>query len=153
MLTSNKLKTRLTSRRWVLGLRGVKVEQGCPFILFSSNIQAHPSAGVWPCFPSQTRRKRQVKGPRSNQPLQTQRRDFLTSPYQTSTCRGYLYDKATFVAFSWVNREAWMKRKCSGWWPRGQRVEGSSWSPLHPHWPIPHPAHCTRRVSIVPPRH
>lgn len=58
-----------------------------------------------------------------------------------------------FFAFSWVNCETRMKGKCSGWWPWGQRVKGSSWSPLPPQWPIRHPAHCTRRVPIVLPQH
>lgn len=114
-----------------LGWYRVKVKQGCPVILF--NFQTQPQSICSRsdlAFHHKHAEDDTSRGVWAITLLQIKGSDFTMAPYQTSTRRGYLYDKATFLfyAFSWVDQERWMKEKGSGWWPRGQGVEGSSWS-------------------------
>ena len=121
----------MTSRRCSLGAHEVKVKQGCPVISLHFQTQPSPSASGQTLLSITNVQKMKRQGAsEQSPPLQIKGSDFIMVAYQTSTRRGYLYDKATFLfyAFSWVDQERWMKEKGSGWWPRGQGVEGSSWS-------------------------
>lgn len=127
---SKEIKTQLTLRQ-CNGFIRVKVKQGCPVIPL--HFQTPPRSICSrsdPAFHHKHASRWHVEGRLSNHPLRIKGSDFIMVPYQTATRRGYLYDKATFLfhAFSWVDLERWMKEEGSGWWPRGQGVEGSSWS-------------------------
>lgn len=126
--------TLYKKNRWpkgsAVGLYGVKVKQWCPVILF--NFQTQPQSI---CSRSD------LAFHHKHAEDDTSRGAWaIASPNKEKWCHnvapsdlhvsGLSVWQSNFLshAFSWVDQERWMKEKGSGWWPRGQGVEGSSWS-------------------------